>query len=359
MSRTRRGAPAVLAALALALAVPAHRRRGHQARRLDPRRGQGDDHHRDAHRQDQPPRGADDLLLPVRHHDGVRLAHAERRRRQPAPRRSGRPLPSPGSGPTRSTTTASSRTTAPAPRSAATAPSPRPSSRSGSRWPPRPTRCAFGAPSTLAGTLSGTGNAGRPIQLQQKPFPFTTAFANVGNAQLTNAQGGFSFALLSVPLTTQYRVLVTDKPSVVSPVLTVNVTVVVGTRTTRTHVHRGGHVHFSGTVQPKRGQPPDRDPEAQRQEALGDDLGDDHPHRRRLRQDRAHQARRQLPRLRRRQRRHLRSRAPGARSASTRLSVSRPRAPTFGGASPPHARALQAWRRPRAPARAQRDAARG
>lgn len=113
-----------------------------------------------------------------------------------------------------------------------------------------PNPVAFGAPSTLAGTLSGTGNAGRPIQLQQKPFPFTTPFANLGNAQLTNAQGGFAFALLSVPLTTQYRVLVTDKPSVVSPVLTLNVTVVVGTKTTRTHVHRGGHVHFSGTVHP-------------------------------------------------------------------------------------------------------------
>jgi hypothetical protein len=113
-----------------------------------------------------------------------------------------------------------------------------------------PNPVAFGAPSTLAGTLSGTGNAGRPIQLQQKPFPFTSAFANLGNAQLTNAQGGFSFALLAVPLTTQYRVLVTDKPSVVSPILTVNVTVVVGTKTTRTHVHRGGHVHFSGTVHP-------------------------------------------------------------------------------------------------------------
>jgi hypothetical protein len=113
-----------------------------------------------------------------------------------------------------------------------------------------PNPVAFGAPATLTGTLSGTGNAGRPIQLQQKPFPFTTAFANVGNAQLTNAQGGFAFALLSVPLTTQYRVLVTDKPSVVSPILTVNVSVVVGTRTTRTHVHRGGSVHFSGTVHP-------------------------------------------------------------------------------------------------------------
>jgi hypothetical protein len=113
-----------------------------------------------------------------------------------------------------------------------------------------PNPVAFGAPSTLAGTLSGTGNAGRPIRLQQKPFPFTGPFTNVANVQLTNAQGAFSFALLSVPLTTQYRVLVTDKTSVVSPIVTVSVSVVVGTKTTRTHVHRGGHVHFSGTIKP-------------------------------------------------------------------------------------------------------------
>ena len=47
-----------------------------------------------------------------------------------------------------------------------------------------------------------------------------------------------------------YRVIVSDAPSVVSPVLTLNVTVVVGTKTTRTHVHRGGRVHFSGTIKP-------------------------------------------------------------------------------------------------------------
>jgi hypothetical protein len=113
-----------------------------------------------------------------------------------------------------------------------------------------PNPVAFGAPSTLAGTLSGTGNAGRPIRLQQKPFPFTGAFKNVGNVQLTTAQGAFSFALLSVPLTTQYRVIVTNNTSVVSPVVTVSVSVRVGTRTTRTHVHRGGRVHFSGTITP-------------------------------------------------------------------------------------------------------------
>ena len=71
---------------------------------------------------------------------------------------------------------------------------------------------AFGAPSTLAGTLSGTGNAGPPDPAAAEAVPLHAAFANVGNVQLTNAQGGFAFALLAVPLTTQYRVLVTDKP---------------------------------------------------------------------------------------------------------------------------------------------------
>jgi hypothetical protein len=113
-----------------------------------------------------------------------------------------------------------------------------------------PNPVVFGAPSTLAGNLSGTGNAGRPIQLQQNPFPFTGGFANVGNAQLTDPQGGFAFALLSVPLTTQYRVIVTDKPSVVSPVVTVSVQVVVKARVTHTHVRRGAKVRFSGSVRP-------------------------------------------------------------------------------------------------------------
>ncbi len=113
-----------------------------------------------------------------------------------------------------------------------------------------PNPVVFGAPTTLAGTLSGTGNSGRTVQLQQNPFPFTSGFANVGNAQLTNAQGAFSFALLSVPLTTQYRVLIAGTPSVVSPIVTVSVQVVVKSEVTRTHVRRGGRVRFSGSVHP-------------------------------------------------------------------------------------------------------------
>jgi hypothetical protein len=113
-----------------------------------------------------------------------------------------------------------------------------------------PNPVVFGGLTVLSGTLSGTGNSGRAVQLQQNPFPFTSGFANVGNAQLTDTNGGFSFTLLSVPLTTQYRVLVTDRLGVVSPVVTVSVQVLVRTSVTHRHVRRGAKVRFSGTVRP-------------------------------------------------------------------------------------------------------------
>ena len=50
----------------------------------------------------------------------------------------------------------------------------------------------------LAGTLSGTGNASRQVVLQSNPFPYIQGFVATTNVQLTNAQGAFSFPLLSV-----------------------------------------------------------------------------------------------------------------------------------------------------------------
>jgi hypothetical protein len=113
-----------------------------------------------------------------------------------------------------------------------------------------PNPVVFGGATTLAGTLSGTGNAGKAVQLQQNPFPFTSGFTNVANAQLTDANGNFSFTLLSVPLTTQYRVVVANAPSIVSPIATISVQVVVRTSVTHRHVRRGRKVRFSGTVRP-------------------------------------------------------------------------------------------------------------
>lgn len=115
-----------------------------------------------------------------------------------------------------------------------------------------PNPVGLGMPAVLAGTVTGTGNAGRQVVLQSNPFPYTQGFQPAANAQLTDAQGAFAFPLLSVPLNTQYRVLTPSRPEVVSPIVTVGVAVRVGTNVSATRVLRGRNVRFSGTVRPAR-----------------------------------------------------------------------------------------------------------
>lgn len=113
-----------------------------------------------------------------------------------------------------------------------------------------PNPVALGAPAVLGGTLSGTGSAGHQVLLQSNPFPYTQGFAALGNAQVTNAQGAFAFALVGVPINTQYRVVVPDKPAVVSPIVTVGVAVLLKTRVSTQHPRARHKVHFSGTIRP-------------------------------------------------------------------------------------------------------------
>lgn len=115
-----------------------------------------------------------------------------------------------------------------------------------------PNPVPFRRPTVLAGTLSGTGNEKRQILLQSNPFPYTQGFQPAANVQLTNLQGQFAFPLLSVPLTTQYRVVVPGQTAVVSPIVTVGVAVRVATNTSRRRVRTGGIVRFFGTVRPAR-----------------------------------------------------------------------------------------------------------
>jgi hypothetical protein len=108
----------------------------------------------------------------------------------------------------------------------------------------------FGGAVTLAVHLTGTGNANRQVVLQSNPFPYTQGFANASNVQVTDAAGNFSFPLLSVPLNTQYRVLMPQKPDVVSPIVSLGVAVGLTTHLSAHRVSRGGRVRFSGTVRP-------------------------------------------------------------------------------------------------------------
>jgi hypothetical protein len=111
-----------------------------------------------------------------------------------------------------------------------------------------PNPVLFGGPITVQGTLSGTGNGNRVIVLQASSFPFTAGYQNVGNPLLTNANGGFSFPLLGMTVTTQFRVSTTTNPPVLSPVAVENVAVNVSS-----HIARTGRAHFArifGTVTP-------------------------------------------------------------------------------------------------------------
>jgi hypothetical protein len=115
-----------------------------------------------------------------------------------------------------------------------------------------PNPVVFGGGATLSGNLSGTGNAGQAVRFQQNPFPYAGGFQNVGNALVTDAAGNFSLPLLTVPQTTQYRVVLENRPGIVSPILFVPVAVKVVARVSHTRVKRGRSVSFSGYIRPAR-----------------------------------------------------------------------------------------------------------
>ena len=110
-----------------------------------------------------------------------------------------------------------------------------------------PNPIEFGAPVTIEGALSGTGNANAAVQLQYSPFPYTTGFLNVGNPELTLPNGSFVFNVLGVALNTEYRVVSGSVASVNVPVA---VSVSVSLNTLATGTHRRPTVRFSGTIAP-------------------------------------------------------------------------------------------------------------
>jgi hypothetical protein len=111
-----------------------------------------------------------------------------------------------------------------------------------------PNPVIFGANMFVQGTLSGTGNGGVPVGLQANPFPYLQGFANIGNAELTTATGSFSFPVLGLAATTQFRVVTIASHPVASPVAVEYVAVRV-----TSHVTRTGRRHYAriyGTVTP-------------------------------------------------------------------------------------------------------------
>jgi hypothetical protein len=108
----------------------------------------------------------------------------------------------------------------------------------------------IGRATTLAGVLSGTGNANRQVVLQSNVWPYTGGFVAAANPQVTNASGAFSFPLLSVSVNTQYRVLMVARPDVVSPIVVLGTTNKVTRHAKVFPGSRRGRIHFWGRVKP-------------------------------------------------------------------------------------------------------------
>jgi hypothetical protein len=111
-----------------------------------------------------------------------------------------------------------------------------------------PNPVVFGSPFFVEGTLSGTGGANHAIALQVNPFPYLGGFKAVGNPELTNSVGGFSFTYLGLLENAQLRVVTVGAPVVVSPVVVESVAVRATFHVRRTH--RRGFARLYGTVAP-------------------------------------------------------------------------------------------------------------
>jgi hypothetical protein len=103
-------------------------------------------------------------------------------------------------------------------------------------------------PFTIFGFLIGPrGGGGKQVALEANSFPYTAGFQQVGNAVVTQPDGGYAFTVTPFS-NVQLRVVDQTDPSIVSPVLEQQVAPRV-----KLHTHRRGHkrkVRFSGSVLP-------------------------------------------------------------------------------------------------------------
>jgi hypothetical protein len=115
-----------------------------------------------------------------------------------------------------------------------------------------PNPVVFGNPFLVEGNLSGANFANHErkyeIVLQVNPFPYLTGFRPVGEPELTNDEGGFSFPFSGLLENAQVRVVTAGKPLVSSPAVLESVAVRVSFHARATR--RGGFVRLYGTVAP-------------------------------------------------------------------------------------------------------------
>ncbi len=114
--------------------------------------------------------------------------------------------------------------------------------------PARTVTVPYDSPFALTGTLSGIGGSDHPIAVAMSPFPYLVGFAEVGQPGTTNAQGGFSLRIGGLTQASELRVQTLDALPTYSPVVHVEVSVLVALRARRSSPT--GLVRLSGTIAP-------------------------------------------------------------------------------------------------------------
>ncbi|MEA2272428.1 MAG: hypothetical protein QOI98_1136 [Solirubrobacteraceae bacterium] len=113
-----------------------------------------------------------------------------------------------------------------------------------------PNPATFGHSTKLTGQVAGPASGGSVVTLQAKPYPYTGAFAQVGNSVIASSSGAFSFTD-SPLLNTQYRVVARKGgTTLVSPTVLERVRISVSTNISDTTPRAGQKVRFSGSVKP-------------------------------------------------------------------------------------------------------------
>ena len=108
----------------------------------------------------------------------------------------------------------------------------------------------YGSLVELSASLTGLGNANKPLGLQATPFPFTAPFTTLSGTVLSTRTGSFAFKVARVIQNTEFRFVVLTPRPLYSPVVQVHVT----PRITL-HVRSAGHTglyRIYGTVGPAR-----------------------------------------------------------------------------------------------------------
>jgi len=101
----------------------------------------------------------------------------------------------------------------------------------------------------LSGTLTGTGGANRQIVLQATPYPYTTAYTDVGVPIVTTPTGHFTFVVAHLTTSTKFRIETVGTKPIYSLIVPAQASVRVALKV-RTSPISKGLVRLYGTVTP-------------------------------------------------------------------------------------------------------------